>query len=212
MQMVTRETPPRCLLVRAHPLTESLNARLAAAVEGFVRAAGWEVVTRDLYADGFDPRLGPEERAGYYVGYPAKAVADRHAELQAAEVLILVFPTWWSGFPAILKGWFDRVWSPGVAFDHAPDLGAMKPRLAGLQEVLVVTTLGSPAWIDWLILWSSQKRLFQWGILRPCAPRAMLRWYPFYRAESAGPDRVARFEARLRAEVKAMARRLKCPE
>ncbi|MBL9052330.1 MAG: NAD(P)H-dependent oxidoreductase [Tabrizicola sp.] len=210
--MTSRPTSPCCLLVRAHPLTESLNARLATAVEGFARVAGWQVVVRDLYAEGFDPRLGSDERAGYYGGHPAKAVAGEQAELQAAEVLILVFPTWWSGFPAILKGWFDRVWSPGVAFDHAPDLGAMKPRLTGLQEVLVVTTLGSPAWIDWLILWLSQKRLFHWGILRPCAPRAMLRWMPFYRSETAGPDRVARFEARLQAAVKAMARRLNCPE
>ncbi len=204
--------PPRCLIVRAHPLADSLNAHLAAQVTAAAQAEGWQVTQRDLYASGFDPILGPGERASYYTGFAGDGTSDEQAELAAAEVLILVFPTWWSGFPAILKGWFDRVWVPGTAFDHSPNLGPMLPRLTGLQDVLVVTTMGSPAWIDWLILWKSQKRLFHWGILRPCAPRAMLRWYAFHRAEAAEPARIARLTARIAAEIKAMSRRLKCPE
>jgi NAD(P)H dehydrogenase (quinone) len=118
----------RCLLVFAHPLGDSLNARLAATVEAKARAQGWQVTRRDLYAKGFDPRLTVEERQGYY-GPPAETLAEEKQELTAAQVLILVFPTWWFGFPAILKGWFDRVWAPGLAFDHSPGFGPMLPRL-----------------------------------------------------------------------------------
>jgi NAD(P)H dehydrogenase (quinone) len=200
----------RCLLVTAHPLPGSLNARLVASVEKDARAQGWQITRRDLY-DGFDPRLTAEERAGYYTA-PAETLAEEKRELTEAEVLILVFPTWWSGFPAILKGWFDRVWTPGVAYDHAPDLGAMRPRLHGLREVLAVTTMGSPAWIDWLILRQPLRRILHWGILRPCAPKTFFRWYPLYRAETVLPAQVARFEARLSREIKAMARRLTCPD
>lgn len=196
----------RCLLVTAHPLAESLTARLAAHVEAAARAQGWQVTRRDLYP-AFDPVLTPEERAGYYAA-PSATLADEKRDLVEAEVLILVFPTWWSGFPAILKGWFDRVWTPGVAYDHAPDLGAMRPRLHRLQEVLAVTTMGSPRWIDWLVLRQPLRRVLRLGIVRPCAPKARVRWCALYQAEAVQPDRVARFEARLAHEINAMKRRL----
>lgn len=198
----------RCLLVHAHPLQDSLNARLAATVEAAARAEGWTVTRRDLY-DGFDPVLGAEERAGYYAT-PEPTLAAEKRDLAEAEVLILVFPTWWSGFPAILKGWFDRVWTPGVAYDHAPDLGAMRPRLAGLQAVLAVTTMGAPAWVDWLVLRRPLRRVLRWGIVRPCAPQARVRWCALYGAEALPPTQVVRFETRLTSEIKAMTRRLRC--
>lgn len=198
----------RCLIVLAHPLAESLCARLAALAQAEARAAGWEVTVRDLYATGFDPRLSAAERGSYYAGFAGESVAVERAELAAAEALILLFPTWWFGFPAILKGWFDRVWAPGTAYDHAPDLGAMRPRLQGLREVLAVTTLGAPAWVDWLILRRPLRRVLALAIIGPCAPKARVGWRALYRAEAVDMARLERFEAGLRAEIKAMARRL----
>ncbi len=123
-------------------------------------------------------------------------------------MLILVFPTWWSGFPALLKGWFDRVWAPGVAYDRTPSGAAMIPRLGALREVLAVTTLGGPWWADWLVMRRPLRRVLARGILGPCAPRARLTWAALYRAEAVEPERLARFEARLAAALRAMARRL----
>lgn len=197
----------RCLLVFAHPMDASLNARLAATVEAQARAAGWQVMRRDLYDDGFDPRLTREERATYY-GDPPATLADEKAELAAAEVLILVFPTWWFGFPAILKGWFDRVWAPGTAFDHAPGFGPMRPRLRGLREVLAVTSMGAPAWVDWLVLRRPLRRILRLAIVKPCAPQARLNWRALYTAESVAGDRLARFEATLAADIQRLQRRL----
>lgn len=196
----------QCLLIHAHPLPDSLNARLAATVEALAQAEGWKVTRRDLYV-GFDPVLTPEERAGYYAA-PAPTLEAEKQELGQAQVLILVFPTWWFGFPAILKGWFDRVWTPGVAYDHAPDLGAMRPRLTGLRVVVAVTTMGAPAWVDWLVLRRPVRRILRWAIVRPCAPQARVRWCAFYRAEAADPGRIARFEARLAKEIKLVGQRL----
>ena len=78
---------------------------------------------------------------------------------------MLLFPTWWFGFPAMLKGWFDRVWGPGIAYDHASDLGPIKPRLNNLKKVLVVTTLGSPWWVDRLVMWQPVKRVMKMALL-----------------------------------------------
>jgi NAD(P)H dehydrogenase (quinone) len=197
----------RCLLVFAHPLAESLNARLAAMVEAQAKAAGWQVTRRDLYAEGFDPRLTPEERVGFYATPPA-TLAEEKAELAEAQVLILVFPTWWFGFPAILKGWFDRVWAPGTAYDHSPGFGPMLPRLDRLQEVLAITTMGAPAWIDWLVLRRPLARILRLGIVKPCAPKARVTWRVLHGAEALAPDRIARFEARLAADIARLQRRL----
>ena len=71
-------------------------------------------------------------------------------KLQAAEALVLVFPTWWFGFPAMLKGWFDRVWAPGVAYDHASDLGPIRPRLDKLRHAanVIGVVMGQDEVID----------------------------------------------------------------
>lgn len=196
----------RCLILTAHPLPRSLTARLAATVEAEVRAKGWQVTRRDLY-DGFDPVLSPEERAGYYAT-PAATLEAEKQELAEAQVLILVFPTWWFGFPAILKGWFDRVWTPGVAFDHSPGFGPMIPRLDGLREVLAVTTMGAPRWVDWLVLRQPVKRVLRWAILKPCAPKARLTWRALHGAEQVDQPRLAALEARLKADLTRMERRL----
>jgi putative NADPH-quinone reductase len=201
----------RCLLVFAHPLGKSLNARLAATAEAVARAEGWQVTRRDLYAQGFDPRLTAEERAGYYAT-PPDTLGEEKQELAAAEVLILVFPTWWFGFPAILKGWFDRVWTPGTAFDHSPGFGPMLPRLDALQEVLAVTTMGAPSWIDWLILRQPLKRILRLAILKPCAPKARLTWRALHSAEAMAEPLIARAEATLAADIRRLKRRLTCPD
>ena len=201
----------RCLLVFAHPLDVSLNARLATTVEAKAQAAGWQVTRYDLYAEGFDPRLSPQERAGHY-GDPPGTLAGEKAELMAAQVLILVFPTWWFGFPAILKGWFDRVWAPGTAYDNSPDFGPMLPRLHTLREVLAVTTMGAPAWVDWLVLRRPVRRILRLSILKPCAPQARLTWRALHNAEGVAPEKVARFEAQLAADITRIAGRLTCPD
>lgn len=200
-----------CLLVFAHPLADSLNARLAATIEAEARAHGWKVTRRDLYDREFDPRLTPDERAGYYAT-PAATLTEEKRELAEAQVLILVFPTWWFGFPAILKGWFDRVWTPGIAFDHAPGFGPMLPRLHDLREVLAVTTMGAPAWIDWLVLRRPLRRILRLAILKPCAPKAHLAWRVLHDAEVVAEPRIAALEARLKADLTRMKRRLTCPD
>ena len=116
------------LLVLAHPLAESFAAAVAGTARETLEEAGHTVDVLDLYRENFDPRLTAAERAGYFdIPYDSSEVANLVARLKAAEGLILVFPQWWFNFPAILKGFFDRVLAPGVAFSHDASGGRILP-------------------------------------------------------------------------------------
>jgi putative NADPH-quinone reductase len=96
----------RVLVVYAHPLGDSFAAALRDTIVMRLRAAGHEVDLCDLYAEGFDPVLTAAERRAYNTAYPDLSAVEPHiARLQAAEALVVCFPTWWYGMPAILKGW-----------------------------------------------------------------------------------------------------------
>lgn len=182
----------RLLLILAHPLQDSLNARLARHALDVLRARGHDVTFRDLYAENFDPKLSAETRRAYYrTGFEDTAGL---AELQG---LVLVFPTWWFGMPAILKGWIDRNFLPGVAYDHDKTGGALRPKLHGLRAVMVVTTLGAPGMFDRIVMRRPVRRSLKYGLIKPCAPRARFDMASLYRAETVDNRRIARFEAQV---------------
>src|SRR5207237_5466387 len=107
----------RVLVLYAHPMADSFAAALHQTVVAALRRGGHAVDDCGLYAEGFDPVLTAGERRAYNTADPdLSAVAEHVARLKAAEALVLCFPTWWYGMPAILKGYFDRVWAQSVAF------------------------------------------------------------------------------------------------
>ena len=188
-----------CLVVIAHPLEDSLCHSLAQEAIRTLTAAGHTVQVEDLCRTGFAPALTAAKRRSYYdTTFDGGAVQAQIDRLLQAEALVLVFPTWWFGFPAILKGWFDRVWSPGIAFDHSSNFGPIKPRLK-LARVLAITTLGSPWWIDTLVLWQPVRRILRLAILGACARRARFNMLSLHSAEKPPRERVARFEQRIAA-------------
>lgn len=198
----------RCLVVKAHPLSESLCSTMTRRVVDALKAGGHEVVVEDLYAERFDAALTTAERASYYDGpYSKGAVAGQVERLLSAQALVLVFPTWWFGFPAILKGWFDRVWGPGIAYEHASEFGPIKPRLDHLREMLVVTTLGSPWWVDRLVLWQPVKRVLKTAIVGTCAPKCRVRMVSMYKSERLSPAQVDRLAARVERAVEKLMRK-----
>lgn len=188
-----------CLLVVAHPLPDSLCHHAARVAHETLLAGGHGVTVTDLYAEEFSPALTTAERRTYYQGpYDGTAVAEHIARLKAAEGLVLVFPTWWFGLPAMLKGWFDRVWAPGVAYDHAADLGSIRPRLHRLRRTLAVTSLGAPWWADRLVMGRPVRRQLKTALLGTCAPACRLEMLSLYRAEAASPARVDTFVGQVR--------------
>ncbi|KKB76341.1 NAD(P)H dehydrogenase [Devosia limi DSM 17137] len=185
----------QALLVLAHPLRDSLCAHLAGVTATALQQRGASVDVLDLYAEGFDPLLSASERTNHY-GTPAPTpdIIAQQARLAAADVLVLVFPTWWFAVPAILKGWFDRVWAPGFAYDHGTPI---TPRLTRLKSCLVVTTLGSPWWIDRLVMRRPVRTMLKSALLGACAPQARFQMLSLHGAEAVDADQLARFETRL---------------
>ncbi|MGH1571812.1 NAD(P)H-dependent oxidoreductase [Methylobacterium sp. P31] len=192
----------RILLIYCHPLAESYAAALRdAAVQG-LRSAGHEVEVRDLYAEGFNPVLSAHERRGYYEqGTDAGASAHHITALRDAEALVFVYPTWWFGMPAMLKGWIDRIWLPGVAF-RLGGPGVLQPLLTNIRRITVVTTYGSPRWLLWLVGWPDW-RLFRCGIRTLCAPRCRLEWLALTNMDACTQDARQRFIASVRRRLAA---------
>ncbi|MBP2485422.1 flavodoxin family protein [Rhizobium leguminosarum] len=162
----------RILLVLAHPLQDSFAASVARTAREALEASGHVVDLLDLYAENFDPRLSEAERRGYFdVPYDTSAVADTVVRLKAADGLILVFPQWWFNFPAILKGFFDRVFAPGVAFSHDAAGGRIVPQLTNIRLLYALTTTGSPWWLVRLYMGDPVRRLLKRGIAAFCSKR-----------------------------------------
>ncbi len=191
-----------CLIVNAHPDEDSFCQQISRQVIDELNRRGHCVVVENLYQSGFDPVLSATERKSYYSDrYQGELVARQQQELLHAEILVLVFPTWWFGFPAILKGWFDRVWSPGVAFDHGQNFGPIKPRLPGISRVFVVTSLGAPWWIDWFIMRRPVRRIIKTALLGACAPQAKLDYVSLYESEKLNEEKFVAFSHKIKGII-----------
>jgi putative NADPH-quinone reductase len=134
----------RVLYVYCHPLPESFHAALLrAAMEG-LKAAGHDVDLLDLYAEKFDPVLTEEGRRRYHDAPQNRSGLEPIiARLERAEAIVLQFPTWCFGMPAMMKGFCDRVLMPGVAFDLS-DPAHVKPMLLNVRRIAGVVTYGRP--------------------------------------------------------------------
>lgn len=195
------EISMNCLVVLVHPLNNSLCHYLAIKTINHLKEKGYTVSIKDLYKEEFDPVLTKAERISYYESkFDGKQVQSDIEQLKAAESLILIFPTWWFGFPAILKGWFDRVWAPGHAYEHASDYGPIKQCLSNLKEMKVVTTLGSPWWVDAFILRKPVKRVLKTALLGACTKQCNFKMLSLYNSEKVTKKRVAQFVAKIESK------------
>lgn len=188
----------RALVLFAHPCAESFSAALHGCVVDRLRARGWDVDDCDLNAEGFSPVLTAAERRGYHdTTANAGPVADHVARLRAAQALVLVFPVWNFGFPAILKGYFDRVFLPGVSFRL--EGGRVRPNLTHVRRLAAVTTYGGTR-LRALLAGDPPRRVVTRAVWHVCRPDRMryLALYDMNRVTDA--DR-ARFLARVGTEM-----------
>ena len=182
------------LVVTAHPLQDSLCSTFADHTIDTLQGLNHTIVHENLYDSGFNPVLSAQEREQYYhTAYDTSDLVEEIENLKNAEVLILVFPTWWFSVPAIMKGWFDRVWAPTVAYDHASDFGPIRPRLVNLKKTLVITTLGAPWWVDVLVVRRPVQRVIRYALLGACAKKCRYKQVSFYKCERVNKERVDRF-------------------
>jgi len=198
----------KLLLVYCHPDPQSFGAAIRRTAVEALTAAGHELRQIDLYAEGFDPVFTLEEKRTY-LGQTESNIAGVAAHVDAlrwCEGWIVVYPTWYYGAPAMLKGWLERVWLPGVVFQIAK---AKKRTIGGelrnIRLFVGITTSGSPWW--WLkVIGDPGRSLFMKGLRPLYARRCRMHWLQLFDMNHASaPEREA-FLGRVRRELTALPR------
>lgn len=196
----------KTLLVYCHPDPKSLSAALFAKAMLTLAQRGHEIRHFDLYAESFQPVLTLEERQAYLTnpGLIEARVQPYVDALKWAEHLVFVFPIWFYGPPAMLKGWLERVWLPGVAFLPPPQKG--KPAVPGLrhiQRLTVITHGGAPWW--WLkMVGDPAKKLFTRGLRALMHKRCKTIWLQLHDMNNVSRGECEAFIGKVSATLKAI--------
>ena len=132
------------LVVVSHADSNSLTHHVAHATVNALRDAGGSVELADLHAEGFDPRFADADLSLYRgTGSAPNDVVSEQERIDRAEHLILVFPMYWWSFPALLKGWIDRIFVNGWAFDFTP--GSSFQKKLGHLTIHLIPVVGDDA-------------------------------------------------------------------
>jgi len=128
----------RHLVIAAHPSAKSFNHSVVEAYTAALTERGHRVACRDLYAMGFNPILSARDMAAIARGKPARDIRTELNAIRGADVITLISPLWWSGFPAMLKGYVDRVFSAGFAY--VIEGKHCRPSLSGKKGAIIMTS------------------------------------------------------------------------
>ena len=176
----------RVLVLYAHPVETSYCAALHRVTVEALAMAGHEVDDCDLYAEGFNPVMSRQERLEYHdetaCTKPVQEYVDR---LRAAEALVICTPVWNYGYPAILKGFLDRVFLPGVSFKLVN--GKAAPNLQHIRKIAAVTTYGGSRFRT-MLMGDAPRKMFKRtlrAIVYPFARAKYLALYDLNRADDA---------------------------
>ena len=169
------------VVVLGHPSGGSYCAAIFDAIVDALEAQSAHTITAIRLADEkFATEMSSVERAAYETEAPL--ISDetkRHAEiLKQAEALIFVYPTWWSGLPAQLKGWLERVFVLGVAFRFNNN-GKIRPNLQNVRHIIGVSTYGSP-WRYVKLINDNGRRTLTRAIRMSTGLRTRTMWFGIY--------------------------------
>lgn len=192
----------KVLVLHAHPSEASFVSHLRDVVLEELVGHGHEVRHHDLVSEGFDPVFSADERLTHTGDADEKLL--RHPELGVhvddlrwCDALVLVYPTWWSGQPAVLKGWFDRVLMCGVAWRLPDGASRIEPLLTNVRRMLVVTTHGSSKWVN-MLQGEPGKRTALRSVRLMFGARCRTSWIAAYGMDRADAAERLRFENRVR--------------
>ena len=188
-------------VVHSHPLEDSYNHALFKTIVETLQHRH-EVIATDLYREQFSPAMTEAERRSYYHGpYAEEAVSRFIEQLRRADGIIFCFPHWWFSMPAMLKGYFDRVWAPGTAYAHDLAGGRIKPLLTHIRLFGVVTSYGSPWWLTRMVMQDPGRKVLFRALKPMCGPRVRSFYLAHYDMDRSTPASRSAFIERVRARV-----------
>lgn len=179
----------KTLVVYCHPREGSFTAAVRDLILEKLGAENAETRLIDLYARDFQPVLTAAEHEGYERHPENCALVQADVDdLKWCDTLIFVYPTWWYGQPAMLKGWLDRVFLPEVAFlMPTPERRSIHRGLEHITRLAVFTTCGAPWWLTTYV-GAPGKRTILRGVGALCAPRARKAFAAHYLMDSSTPE------------------------
>jgi putative NADPH-quinone reductase len=192
----------RILVLYAHPVETSFNASVHQRTVETLRSRGHQVDDCDLYGEGFDPSMSRQQRLDYR-DIPANRaeIVPYVDRLLAAQALVLVYPVWNFGFPAILKGYCDKVLLPGVSFEMTADGGA-KPNLGNITRLAAVCTYGADR-LTAIVMGDPPRRVVK-RVLRALPGRRIpCDYIAHYDMNHSTPERRARFMGKVKRSFEA---------
>jgi putative NADPH-quinone reductase len=170
--------------VYAHPDPGSFTAAVRERAVSALARRGRSVDVLDLYGEAFDPVFTVDDlRAHDDHSQPTGVIAEHVQRLKQAAVIVFVYPTWYGGPPAMLKGWIDRVFTPGSP-------------LRNIRRIAVVTSHGSSKGVNAFGGEPGKRMIFR-TLRALCHPLARSRWIALYGIDRASDDDRAAFFTRV---------------
>ena len=182
----------RVLVLYAHPVETSFGAAVHKTLVETLQAHGHEVDDCDLYAEGFDPVMSRQDRIEYHDLKANRTRVGAYVErLAAAEGLALSYPVWNMGFPAIMKGFVDKVFLPGVSFKIEPN-GDYVPGGLKVRKLGVACTYGGNR-ITTFFAGDPCRRFVMRSLRFACAPNATCDYVAHHDMNHTKPEKRAAF-------------------
>ncbi len=157
----------KVLIIFGHPNPDSFNGLILNKIKNKLTEKGYEFIVKNLYDSNFNPMLS----MGDFIKMTSKTVSDdvalEHSDIGWAEAIVLIYPVWWSGPPAIVKGWFDRVLTEGFAFTYKTD-GSHEGLLKDKQAFIFSTSAMTLEKMNSLGLAKAMEDIAVKGILNYC--------------------------------------------
>lgn len=202
-----------CLVIHAHPDPDSFSTALRERTVSALTGAGHQVDVIDLYGIGYTAAMSEQEHIDYYTNgldHPDPVVAEHIELLRRAQMLVFVYPTWWSGLPAVMKGWLDRTFLPEVAFtlgdDTPEEKAAVRGNLDNITRLVGVTTYGSKR-TDVALLGDAGRRTIARTVRLVCARRCRTTWLGLHQLDVASAEERAAFLDKVESKLTGVAGR-----
>jgi len=187
------------LIVYAHPNSGSLNHFFKQTVLEILQESGEEIAVRDLNEINFNPVLSLEDINGQRMGTVADDVKTEQDFITWADRIIFIYPIWWTGMPAIMKGYIDRVFSYGFAYRY--DQGVQKGLLTGKKTIIINSHGKSNAeyeamGMDKALILTSDTGIFTYSGLE------IQQHFYFDKADRASADNISDWESQIQTIFK----------
>lgn len=211
----------KILIIQCHPLQDSLSYEISQKLQETLRLNSHEVILRRLYCQDdvsecytgkdFQPCLSRHERHCYNEDniisdhkqgiFESDDVKQAVEDLRWCDSVIFIYPSWWFSQPAMLKGYFDRVLIPGVAFEINSENKKISPSLANITHVSSITSFGR-SYFEVLYIGDNGKRLLQNVFLKLCHPKCNFTYDVMYNSDKVSKDERSNFIKQLQSKYK----------